>query len=328
MNKTRVTIKEVAAAAGVSVATISLIMREMGTFPDATRERIKKVAQEMGYSPNRRAASFRTGKSKTIGYILPSTDNQEWVRQWSPMIAEAMLNIVVTASERGYAIVVIPPNSPELLGSFGLDAIILHDSLIDDPNIDAAHQLGIDIATYDRPNDLRVSTHLNTGYADMTTAALNALGKAGAKKPGLLTEPGNMSSDLLQVNAYTDWCSHNNTTPVVVRGSHERTDVAQRVSELLDAGCDAIYSFYGEGPEILKTLHEHGLQVPGSIQLIAASPYDDAVNKELGISTTVYHPEAMVVEPVNLLLDVIEGKVEAPARISAPWELNLYSTTA
>ncbi len=327
MHTKRVTIKDVAAEAGVSVATISLIMRDMGTFPDFTRERIKEVAQRMGYQPNRRAASFRTGRSKTIGYIIPSTDNQGWVKQWTPMIAESLLQVVSTAGERGYAIVVLPPHSPELMASFGLDAVILNDSLLVDPNIDSAYELGITVATYDRPHDLRVSAHLNTGYADMTRAALDALLAAGSHKPGLLAEPVGMSSDSLQVEAYSAWCKEHNCDPVIARGTHDRSDIQQRVQELLNAGCDAIYSFYGEGPTVLSILHQLGKRIPEDVQLIAASPYDDDANKELGISSTVYHPEHMVQEPINMLIDVIEGKASAPAHFAAPWELNLYSST-
>lgn len=327
VHKKSITIKDVAAAAGVSVATISLVMRDMGTFPDSTRERVKNIAQEMGYSPNRRAASFRTGRSRTIGYILPSADNQGWVDQWTPMIAQAVLNIILAASERGYAIVVLPPQSQDLLRSFGLDAVILHDSLIEDPNIDTAYENGIYIATYDRPHDPRLSAHLNTGYADMTRAALDEMHKSGAQKPGLLTEPGGMSSAALQVEAYNSWCTAHGCEPVVARGTHDRSDIEQRIDQLLTAGCDAIYSFYGEGLTILNYLHKKKLRVPEDIQLITAEAYDDEANKELGISTTIYHPELMITKPVNMLIDVIEGKLAVPATFDAPWELNLYSST-
>lgn len=323
----RTTIKEVAEKAGVSVATISLIMRDMGTFPEATRERIKEVAAEMGYRPNRRAASFRTGKSKSIGFVIPYRENEGWVTQWSPMIGKTLLDVSLVAGNRGYAIVMIPPNSPELLESFGLDALILNDSYLDDPDINLAYTLGIMIGTYDRPGDLRITAHLDTGYQSMTAAALDAFAERGAQKPGLFTEPEGMSSNHHQVRSYLTWCKKHRIEPTIVRGKHNREDVEKNIRELVSEGCDAIYSFYGEGPLLLKTLTDMGKRLPDDIQLIAATAYNDQTNRELGISSTVYHPEHMVVEPVNMLIDTIEGKISPPVEYEAPWELNLYQTT-
>lgn len=328
MNTTkRITIKDVAAKAGVSVATISLVMRDMGSFPEETRQHVKSVAAHMGYTPNRRAASFRTGKSKTIGYVIPDASNEGWVNQWSPMLAQTLLKIVVAASKRGYAIVALPSNSPEMMQSFGLDAVILNDSQVNDPDIDNAYRLGIPIVTYDRPSDLRLAVHLDTGYAPMTLAALDALKAAGSKKPGLLTEPGGMASNTLQVDTYLSWCKKNRTEPVVVRGSHDRHDLDEKVSEIVDAGCDSLYSFYGEGPKILQALQLKKISVPQAFQFIAAHPYDGEENKKLKISTTVYHPEDMIEGPMNLLADAIEGKIDTPTTFLSPWELHLYPGT-
>ena len=328
MNMTkRITIKDVAAEAGVSVATISLVMRDMGSFPEETRQHVKRVAAKMGYTPNRRAASFRTGKSKTIGFVIPDTHNEGWVTQWTNMISQTLLRVVVAASKHGYAIVALPPNSPEMMESFGLDAIILNDSQVNDPDIDHAYRLGIPIVTYDRPSDLRLAVHLDSGYAPMTLAALNALKESGAAKIGLLTEPGGMASNTLQVDTYLSWCKKNRYEPVVVRGSHDRTGLEEKVSELLAAGCDAFYSFYGEGPHLLEILHKKKVAVPAQVQFIAAQPYDGKENRALMISTTVYHPEEMIDGPMDLLVDAIEGKVETPATFLSPWELELHPGT-
>ena len=326
-NTKRITIKDVAAEAGVSVATISLVMRDMGSFPEETRKHVKSVAAKMGYTANRRAASFRTGKSKTIGFVIPDTSNEGWVNQWTAMLSQTLLKIVVAASKRGYAIVALPPDSPEMMKSFGLDAIILNDSRVNDPDIDHAYRLGIPIVTYDRPSDLRLAVHLDTGYAPMTIAALDALKAAGSVKPGLLTEPGGMASNTLQVDTYLSWCKKNRTEPVVIRGSHDRHDLDEKVSEIVDAGCDSLYSFYGEGPAVLKFLQQKKISVPQKFQFITAHPYDGEENRALKISTTVYHPEEMIDKPLNVLIDAIEGKIETPSTYSAPWEIHLYPET-
>ena len=70
MNK--VTMKDIAEMAGVSKATVSMVMNKKdASISDSTRKRILKIAKEMSYIPNFIARSLSTRKSGTIGIILP-----------------------------------------------------------------------------------------------------------------------------------------------------------------------------------------------------------------------------------------------------------------
>ena len=69
----RARLKDVAAAAGLSTATISLILNEASDrFPAATVERVRATARELGYTPNVAARSLRTNSTHTLGVL---TDN-------------------------------------------------------------------------------------------------------------------------------------------------------------------------------------------------------------------------------------------------------------
>lgn len=59
-----------AEALGVSTATVSLALRDSPLVADATRERIKAHAREIGYIYNRRAASLRTSRSGILGVVV------------------------------------------------------------------------------------------------------------------------------------------------------------------------------------------------------------------------------------------------------------------
>lgn len=59
-----------AEALGVSTATVSLALRDSPLVADATRERIKEHAREIGYIYNRRAASLRTSRSGILGVVV------------------------------------------------------------------------------------------------------------------------------------------------------------------------------------------------------------------------------------------------------------------
>lgn len=66
-----VTIKEVAAGAGVSVATVSRVFNGSDKVREATRRRVLDAAQALGYVPNEAARSLITNRTHTIGVLLP-----------------------------------------------------------------------------------------------------------------------------------------------------------------------------------------------------------------------------------------------------------------
>jgi LacI family transcriptional regulator len=64
------TIKDIAKAAGVSVTTVSRALTGYSDVSEKTREKIKKIAKDLNYSPNTLARSLVMNKSKTIGLLI------------------------------------------------------------------------------------------------------------------------------------------------------------------------------------------------------------------------------------------------------------------
>lgn len=63
----RVTIKDVAREAGVSIKTVSNVVNHTGSMRQQTRERVEKSMRELGYKVNVSARSLKTGVSNLIG---------------------------------------------------------------------------------------------------------------------------------------------------------------------------------------------------------------------------------------------------------------------
>ena len=71
-------LKDIAQKAGVSLATTSLILRDEGNalkFKSETRKRVQDIANELGWRQNLLVKSIQTGKSKTIGVLVPPYDS-------------------------------------------------------------------------------------------------------------------------------------------------------------------------------------------------------------------------------------------------------------
>src|SRR5215813_3658756 len=65
----KLTIKQVAEAAGVSVMTVSRVLNNRPDVSSATRKRIQQIIDELGYAPNAMASSLRQGRSNTLGIV-------------------------------------------------------------------------------------------------------------------------------------------------------------------------------------------------------------------------------------------------------------------
>lgn len=95
---TRVTLKQVAAEAGVSVPTVSLVLNgRPARVADETRERIHKAAQSLRYVGNQVARNLRKGSTSTIGVIVPDIANEFY--------AELAKGIERACSERGWKMI-------------------------------------------------------------------------------------------------------------------------------------------------------------------------------------------------------------------------------
>jgi LacI family transcriptional regulator len=68
-------LKDVAERSGVSITTVSRVLSGKGVIGDATREKILKVANELGYRSNLLISGMRNGHTKTIGVIVPNGDH-------------------------------------------------------------------------------------------------------------------------------------------------------------------------------------------------------------------------------------------------------------
>lgn len=71
----KVTIKELALKLNLSIATVSRALRDNHETNIETRRRVKKLAEELGYTPDLYASNLRSRKTKTIGVIIPDITN-------------------------------------------------------------------------------------------------------------------------------------------------------------------------------------------------------------------------------------------------------------
>ncbi len=72
------TISDVAKQAGVSTVTVSRVINNAGNVSPATREKVKKAIETMGYVPSGVAQSLRSKRTRSLALIVPDIQNQFW----------------------------------------------------------------------------------------------------------------------------------------------------------------------------------------------------------------------------------------------------------
>ncbi len=121
----RITIREVAAAAGVSAQTVSRVLNNRPDVAPETSERVKEVIRETGYAPNMLARSLTQGRSHVIGVVAYGLD------YFGP--SRVLTAIERRAAESGYAIMlnlILEPETNDVehlltsLGARQVDGII------------------------------------------------------------------------------------------------------------------------------------------------------------------------------------------------------------
>ncbi|MCG8503904.1 MAG: LacI family transcriptional regulator [Sphingomonadales bacterium] len=141
--------RDVARAADVSVATVSYVMNDTGSVGELVRARVRQVAEELGYRPNQSAKAMRTGRSQTLGLILPDLRN--------PFFAEVAQAVQMTARQAGYAVILVDSGEDVAAEREGADDLVRYgvDGIIWCPssNTDslAAHRGHLPITVVARP---------------------------------------------------------------------------------------------------------------------------------------------------------------------------------
>ena len=73
--KKRVTLHDVADAAGVSIATVSYVLNGQGSVSEEVRREVKRAAKKLGYRQNRAARAMKVGRSNILGLVIPNIEN-------------------------------------------------------------------------------------------------------------------------------------------------------------------------------------------------------------------------------------------------------------
>lgn len=182
--KHKPTVKDVALRAGVSPSTVSRVLSNHPKISQATKDRVWREMEAIGYQPNAIARSLARSQTNIIGVIIPSRGSDALL---NPFFPEALRGIVKGASEHGYDVLLSTgrKGSDEMaivknfIGSGKVDGLILMTSRDKDPVLQYLTKTSFPFVVIGSANDLKVN-HVdndNVGAAYQLTKHLIDGGK-------------------------------------------------------------------------------------------------------------------------------------------------------
>ncbi len=196
------TIKEVAAHAGVSPSTVSNVFLGRVPVRDETRRRVLSAASGLGYQPDGLAQALRTGRTRTLGLLVPHITN--------PTIAAIVNGATRTAQDAGYAVSVCAiENDPQLQETY-LDllrrervAAVIAQPAGEDPEPYAALQrAGASLIFMDRRPCGIMADYVTPDYRTAMREAVRHLIETGRHRIALLTGPTWIDSTRERIAGY------------------------------------------------------------------------------------------------------------------------------
>jgi LacI family transcriptional regulator, galactose operon repressor len=187
LRRDRVTMRDVARLARVSLGTVSRVVNGNPTVARDARQRVLNAIETLGWQPNAVARSMRTATTRTIGCIVPDIRN--------PLFAGIVKGAEEVLSERGYALMIAssderPARDCELIDLFlqrRTDGLLLAPSEDMDPQTQARiRKVGVPTVLMERdlPENLdSVASDQSNGMQ----SAVSYLFSLGHRRIGLIT---------------------------------------------------------------------------------------------------------------------------------------------
>ncbi len=171
MARTRATLAQVAARAGVSVSTASLAFSGSGPVSAATRERVLAAAEVLDYAgPDPRGRSLRQGRSGIIGVIM---EDRVLAAFRDPVRIAVLDGIAQETTSQGRGLLLLSDigASADAIGTATMDAAILFGfSTRIDPTVDLLRRRGLPVVAIGGPDRGRLTISIDDEAASATVA--------------------------------------------------------------------------------------------------------------------------------------------------------------
>ncbi len=318
MKKDKVTLKDIAEATNLSIATVSLVINGKGdNIPLCTKQRIFDAVREMNYRPDYTARSLATGKSHTIGVIVPDISNA--------FFAEMVHHLQLELNKYSYDIILCSSEEKmsndlkyiKLLSGRNVDGLVLTMSAesMEAGNRQMVRHMLKEAAVPYIFFDRYFSSEDYTVSADNTDSGYriaNMLLDHGHRNIGVITGPVSLNSSTNRLSGFIKALQARGVELPPENIYHSQYDVDGGIAGaralLSRPNISAIFAFNDlQAFGVMHYAKDHGLRIPQDISLVG---FDDTYFSSLTepTLTSIKQPiKELAQEASKMIMGIIQG---------------------
>ena len=325
-------LEDIAKKVGVSRSTVSRVINNQPYVGERTRQRVLKVIEQEQFQPDPAARALVTGRTEIIGVAIPQTSNVFFGdNSYYPMLLQG---IAETTIKRDYAMLVWLSNSQEERIGFSErvsknrqpDGLIIASVTENDPLFSRLITMKRTFVMVETPPRFdEIVNYVTIDNVRASEQVVEHLVGLGYRRIATITGQLNIRDGSDRLQGYKSGLERVGLPfdqQLVYPGQFIHDAGYSGMKHLLPLKPDAVVC----GGDTIATgaiqaIHEAGLHVPDDIAVVGFDDLDVAVESNPPL-TTIRHSVQRVGEvAAQLLIDLIEGKVQPPYHIVLPTEL-------
>ena len=319
MKNRRITLKDLAKDLNLSASTISRALDNHPAISDATKKKVQRKAEELGFIPNSIASSFRTKKTKSIGIIVPRID----IHFHSLVIS----GIEDFAYKNGYNVTIFQSKDSlkrekeiaKILQNRMVDGIIICLSIETEKcdHFKKFDKLGVPMVFYDRvPTDFDANKIVINDFESAFTATEHLI-KKGCKRIGHIA--GSQKTDIFKARlegfkaALQKYKLPINQDLILYTkhlGYEEGVICAKKYLEFSELPDGVFCANDYTAVSVIQIFRKHGIRIPQDVAIVGFSNYPISKIIEPNLTTINDCAFQMGESSAKLLIRHIEDKDE------------------
>ncbi len=322
----KVTSLDVARVAGVSQSAVSRVFTPGASASAATRNKVMKAAEDLGYRPNTLARAMITGKSRVIGVVVAYLENQFY-----PMALEYL---DYALKDRGYHILLFMAQNDDNVGqiveelmSYQVDGIVTASVDMSNDIAKRCDDAGIPVVMFNRGHKTGNLAQVTSDNVTGGRTVANFLAAGGHRKIAHISGWQGSSTGVDRMRGFVDGLKEHGIEPIAIEDGRYSQDDASTITRQLCCSKDRPDAIFVGNDHmafaVMDTLRfELGLSVPGDVSVVG---YDDVPISAWPAYdlTTIRQP---IKKMVNATVDILLARIErgsASERIQIPGPLKI-----
>jgi DNA-binding LacI/PurR family transcriptional regulator len=327
------TIVDVSEASGVSVTTVSRILNDKPDVAEATRERVLRVMDEIGFAPQSAWRQIRSGRTGLIALHFP--------QEFNPPAYGVIMAAALGVEEAGYSINIItrPMSDAELLAIFRsrqADGIILLEVLTDDRRAELLRTHGYPFVMVGHRTDSDGISFVDVDVQHGIDLAMDHLARLGHRRIGFLgLDPvvGDRSY------GYATWALKAYEQACFRLGQDRLAEIGGLTSEELSIAAQRLLERHGDITALLalqdqsvigllKATRARALRVPDDLSIVGMVSEPMAEMATPPLTTVSFPADELGSIGARMLIDRLDRNQPSAQQELVRPELTIRSSTA